>query len=262
MKDSLLFLGTGSSTGIPVIGCECSQCRSNNPKDLRLRPSVLLHYRGKQLLIDAGPDLRRQALEYGITHLDGVLLTHTHFDHVGGVDELRAFNFRTKKELPILASLPTLESLKSRYDYLFLEKSEGISLSARLNFHLLEGESGETTFCDVPIAYTTYEQGGVMVTGYRFGDLAYVTDVKNYPPTLFHDLKGVDTLIVNCLREAVSPMHLSVEEAIAFSQKVGAKRTYFTHIGHEMSHKVDESLPKGFSLAYDGLELVECFHGS
>lgn len=262
MKDSLLFLGTGGSTGTPVIGCDCSVCRSTHPKNKRLRPSVLITIQGKKLLLDAGPDLRAQALSYHIQNVDGVLITHTHFDHVGGLDELRVFNLRTDKEVPVLASISTFEALKGRYDYLFAEKSAGVSLTAKLKFHLLPNERGETTFCGVPIQYMTYEQGGVFVNGYRFDRLAYLTDVKNFPETLFHDLEGIEILIVNALQQQDSLMHLSVDQAIAFSRRTTAKQTYFTHISHRMDYQVETTLPKGSYLAYDGLELVECFHGS
>lgn len=256
MNAEFLFLGTGGSGGVPMIGCRCPVCISEDPHNKRYRPSGLLTINGKQLLIDAGPDFRMQALHFCINHLDGVLLTHTHFDHVAGLDELRAYYLLQRKNLPILVSQATLHDLKRRYDYLFKDKSWGVSLAAQLDFHVLESSRGTTEFVGIPLDYVSFEQGGMEVNGYRFGSFAYISDIRNYPETIFEDLSGVEILVLSALRHEPSMMHFHIEEAIAFSRKIGAKNTYFTHIGHELEHtSTNRSLPKGFSLAYDGLKL-------
>ncbi|NGX60841.1 MAG: Phosphoribosyl 1,2-cyclic phosphodiesterase [Chlamydiae bacterium] len=251
----ILLLGTGASTGIPVIGCGCPVCTSSDPKNTRLRPSALIKIGGKSLLIDSGPDFRFQALTHKINTLDGLLLTHSHFDHVAGLDELRIYYLLQKRNLPVLVSQTTLEDLKKRYDYLFQQKSWGSSLSAQLDFHVFEEKRGECEFLGIPIQYVTYSQGGMEVNGYRFGRLAYISDICLYPETIFEDLRGVEILVLDALREKPSEMHLSIDEAIDFSRKVGAKKTYFTHIGHELDHAYEKKLPEEIFLAYDGLSL-------
>lgn len=251
-----LFLGTGGSTGIPKIGCKCPVCKSTDPHNKRLRPSGLLTVKGKKLLIDAGPDFREQALKYEIDTLDALLLTHTHFDHVAGLDELRVYYLLTRKSLPVLVSEETKQNLQRRYDYLFREKRWGVSLTAQFDFHVLEGDRGEMTFVDIPLFYMTYEQGGMRVNGYRFGPFAYISDIRHYPETIFEDLKGLDHLVLGAVRNEPSNMHFNIEEAVAFAQKTGAKNAYFTHIGHEIEHvQTNATLPPGISLAYDGLRV-------
>lgn len=256
MKGELIFLGTGGSTGIPQIGCRCEVCRSTNPKNKRLRPSALLTIDNKKFLIDAGPDFRYQALKYGITKLDGVMITHTHYDHIAGLDEFRIFYLLQKKAVPILLSQASFNEIKMRYAYLFRERNKEYSLPAQLDFQILVEKHGVANFQGLTVGYMTYQQGGMDVNGYRIGNLAYVSDIKIYPELIFEDLKGVKILIMSALRETLSPMHLSLEEAIQFSKKVGAERTIFMHIGHEVDYeKVNPTLPKGFELSYDGMRV-------
>ncbi len=244
----LLFLGTGGSMGIPVIGCSCPTCTSTSPHDKRLRPSLLLTDKDKRYLIDIGPDYRQQALKYGIDRLDGLLITHTHYDHIAGLDELRIYTFRQKKPVPCLVSRETLAELKVRYHY-FTPPHE----TTKLEFFILEGEAGETVFEGLSLNYFSYSQQGMKVTGFRFNNLAYVTDIKEYDEMIFEALKGVETLIISGWKEESSHAHLSIDEGMAFARKVGAKKCYFTHISHEL--KAEKQLPEGFILAYDGLEL-------
>lgn len=251
-----LFLGTGASAGIPMIGCKCKVCLSNDPHNKRLRPSALLTIENKNLLIDPCPDFRQQALRSGMTHLEGILLTHTHYDHIGGIDEVRVFYLIHKQPIPVLLSASSFEDLKKRYHYLFKEKSWGMSLTAQLTFQVLEEKRGEISFLGLPIRYLSYEQGGMEVTGYRFGKFAYISDIREYPETVFKDLQGVEILVLSALRHTLSPMHLNVEEAIAFANKIGPKRVYFTHIAHDIEHAAaSKQLPSGIQFAYDGLEI-------
>lgn len=261
MQSSFLFLGTGASGGIPMVGCNCSICHSENPHNKRLRPSGLLSLGDKKILIDTGPDLRYQLLRGSIDHLDGVILTHTHFDHIAGLDELRAFYMLKRQVLPLLLSFSSLEDLKRRYDYLFKQRSWGVTLAAQLHFQVLENERGETEFLGVPLRFMTYEQGGMRVNGYRFGEFAYVTDIRNYPESIFQDLEGVRYLVLSALRTTPSPVHFTFEEAIAFVRKIGPKQVFFTHISHEVDHeKIGKTLPPGFALGYDGLTIHFEYH--
>ena len=253
----LLFLGSGGSIGIPVIGCKCPVCTSKSSFNKRLRPSVLLTHNEKRFLVDIGPDYRTQALTYGIDHLDGLLLTHTHYDHIAGLDELRIYTFVQKKPVPCLLSRETLEELKIRYHY-FLPPNEGDDVhETKLKFQVLEGDQGKTNFEGLPVTYISYDQLGMKVNGFSFGSFAYVTDVLNYREEIFEALQGIETLIISGRRWEQSKSHLSLEDAIKFSKKTGAKKTYFTHISHEIDHEeTNQNLPEGFSLAYDGLELT------
>jgi phosphoribosyl 1,2-cyclic phosphate phosphodiesterase len=252
----LLFLGTGGSAGIPMIGCKCAVCLSTDSHNKRMRPSALLEIGEKKILIDVGPDFRMQALRFGIDHLDGVILTHSHFDHVAGLDELRAFYLLYHTTLPLLVSTSTLQDLKKRYEYLFHKKSLGISLSAQLEFILLEQDRGQVSFCDIPLSYVSYEQGGMTVNGFRYKNFAYISDIRHYPETIFQDLAGVHTLVLSSPSPRSSLMHLSFDEAIAFVEKVGATKTYIMHISHEIDHSEGNNyFPETIELAYDGLSV-------
>lgn len=256
MNSTFLFLGTGASCGVPMIGCHCAVCSSQNPHNKRLRPAGLLTIGEKRILIDVGPDFRIQALLHHLDQLDGVIITHAHFDHIAGLDELRTYYLLHRQVFPLLASEATYLDLKKRYDYLFHPKTWGLSLAAQLDFQVLKGERGHTKFLDIPIQYMTYEQGGMKVSGFRFGTFAYISDIRNYPETIFEDLSGVKTLVVSSLRKEPSLMHFGFEEAISFAKKVGAQRIYLTHISHETDHAEGHtSLPPEVSLAYDGLKI-------
>lgn len=257
MEAKLTFLGTGGSMGVPIIGCSCEICSSSSPFNKRLRPSALLSIAGKTFLIDAGPDFRAQALGSGLRHLDGVLLTHSHFDHIGGIDDLRIFYLRQKHPLPCLLSKDTFEEIKFRCHYLLRAPEEGRSLPAQFDFCLLEEASGVVTFAGMRIRYFSYFQGGMRVTGYRLGNFAYVSDIRDYGQEVLDALRGVDMLVLSALRYVPSEVHLSLEEAIAFAREVGAKRTYLTHISHELDHeKVNKELPLDIRLGHDGLNFT------
>lgn len=256
LKNRCTFLGTGSSAGVPVIGCTCGVCLSENPRDKRLRASVLLEIDGKNFLIDAGPDLRTQALLYHIDRLDGVLFTHAHFDHLGGADDLRAYYFLTGEPVSCLTSQATLKEFSTRYPYLFEPANGTASYKAQLKFQVLPADRGQVDFIGVPVGYTSYEQCGMKVSGFRFGSFAYVSDIHDYPDTIYEDLKGVETLVVSALRFTPSIFHFSIDEAVEFAHRVRAKRTFLTHLAHEVEHdRADAYLSDSVQLAYDGLVL-------
>jgi phosphoribosyl 1,2-cyclic phosphate phosphodiesterase len=256
MQGKLLFLGTGASMGTPVITCSCAICRSNNPKDHRMRPSALVKIDGKQILIDAGPDFRQQALKIGLQTLDGIILTHTHYDHIAGLDDLRVFYFIHHKVLPCMVSQETFEEIKIHYHY-FFHKVGG----SRFQFQVLKNDFGKAEFAGLEWKYCTFVQNGMKVTGYRLGNLAYILDIKEFSDEVYAALEGVDVLVMSALRSRPSPAHLTIEEAVMFAKKVGAKKTYFSHIAHEVDHdKVSQELPPGIELAYDGLEIPFYVH--
>lgn len=252
----LLFLGTGSSVGVPVIGCRCETCTSSSAFNQRLRSSALLFVGEKNLLIDSSPDLRQQALKHKIERLDGVLYTHAHHDHTAGIDDLRVYHFINKKTLPCLASKETAEDLKARYSFMFKEQLHEHSQGARLMLQVLPSESGSILFQEVRIKYFSFYQTGMKINGFRFGDLAYVTDIKTYTEDIFEELKGVKTLILSALRFTPSNMHFSIDEAVDFAMRVGSTKTWLTHLAHELEYeKTNNYLPSDIRLGYDGLEI-------
>jgi phosphoribosyl 1,2-cyclic phosphate phosphodiesterase len=247
MKNAIHLLGTGSSLGVPVVACSCPVCHSTSTKNHRLRCSALLKIDGKQILIDPGPDVRQQFLRAEIKHLDGVILTHLHHDHSAGADDLRVFAFMTRKKLPFLLSESSCEELKQRFHY----------LTDKFDFISLTEERGEVAFQEIPIRYFTYKQMGVGVLGLRIRSLAYVTDIKEYDNQIIEELQGLDILILSALRKSPSaPGHLSIEDAIDFTLKLEAKKTYLIHLAHEVDHDtVNQELPENVELGYDGLEI-------
>ena len=249
----MLFLGSGGSMGIPVIGCDCRTCISSNEKNKRYRPSVLILDQDKKYLIDVGPDFRAQALEHGINHLDGLILTHTHYDHIAGIDELRIYSYIQKKPIPTLLSRETYEELKVRYHY-FMPKD--MVHDPKLSFSFLEDAKGRVKFEGLDLEYFSYIQVGMKVNGFRIKNTAYVTDIMEYDEGIFESLQELDTLVLSGRRWEKSIAHLSIDEGIAFAKKAGAKKTYFTHISHEIEHEqTSKELPEGFSLCFDGLKL-------
>ena len=257
MTDSATFLGTGSSLGVPLIGCSCEVCKSTNPRNRRLRSSMLLEINGKQIVIDAGPDFRFQALREHVQTLSGVIFTHSHHDHVAGIDDLRVFSFRNKEPLLCLASDETALDLESRYFFMFKKQENDPTSMPRLKIQRLDKKEGEVDFLGVQIQYFSYEQIGMEVTGIRIGTFAYVTDIKKYDDRIIDALAGVKTLVISALRFTSSYMHLTVDEAVDFIKKVNCEKAYLTHISHEIDHeKANACLPTSVELAYDGLKII------
>ncbi|EFB42461.1 MULTISPECIES: MBL fold metallo-hydrolase [Parachlamydia] len=247
------FLGTGGSMGVPVIGCHCAVCSSPSPFNKRMRPSGLIQLGTEKILIDAGPDHRNQALINRIDRLDGVIFTHAHHDHSAGIDDLRVYYMHTHKALECLMSKATYDELKYRYAYIF-QPQEHYKLTTKMHIHLLENERGKVNFLSAKLRYFTYEQGGMAVNGFKCGNLAFVSDIRHYPESIFEDLSGTEILIISALRFTPSPLHLTVDEALAFAEKTQAKQVWFTHIAHELDHeKTNAYLPEHVRLAYDGL---------
>ena len=253
---SFLFLGTGGSMGVPVIGCTCPVCTSNDPHNKRYRPSGLMVVDNRNFLFDCGPDFRSQALHYKINKLDGIFLTHAHNDHTAGIDELRIYSLRSHRPLPCLLSQETLKDLQARFYYIFDKESPYAKLSAKFDLHILTDERGMVDFEGLKVRYMTYLQAGMKVNGYKIGNFAYLTDIKEYPETLFEDLKGTEVLVLSSLRFTPSYLHFDVDEAVAFANRVGAKEVWLTHIAHELEHeKTNAYLPSNVKLAYDGLQI-------
>jgi phosphoribosyl 1,2-cyclic phosphate phosphodiesterase len=243
-----LFLGTGASSGVPVISCKCSVCTSSDLKNQRLRTSGILIDGDKNFLIDVSPDIRLCALKYHITHIDAVLITHSHEDHIGGLNDLRPFSYlRNNEKIPMVLSESSEKILQIRFDY----------LSDRFDKEVLHENRGQIFINDKEIRYFTYLQQGMKVTGYRFGKFAYVTDIKEYEPAIFEDLEGVETLVLGAINENPSRMHFSIAEAIEFKEKIkSVKFCYLTHLSHEVDFEtMKDKLSDGVFLAYDGLEI-------
>lgn len=242
--------------GVPVIGCHCPVCSSESPCNQRLRPSGLVTIGNKKLLIDCGPDFRIQALKHHIDTLDGMIVTHAHHDHIAGIDELRVYFMRNKTPMPCLLSKETADDLKIRYHYIFHEKGQPHKVLPRMSLQILDKPHGQTVFQGIKIHYISYEQAGMQVNGFRFGNFAYVSDIRHYPETIFQDLQDVETLVLSALRYTKSDFHFSIDEAIAFAARVNAKQTWLTHIAHDLEHEATNAhLPHNIRMAYDGLEL-------
>jgi len=251
----LTLLGTGTSFGVPQIGCRCATCTSTDPRDRRTRTAALIETQGKRLLIDTPPELRLQLVAAGVDHVDAVLFTHAHADHVHGIDDLRALSVRQGTALAAYGSRATMLELIGKFPYIF-DPSIVVPIGTskpELKGHVLE--PGNTTqVAGVAVLPLALPHGEQVVFGYRVGPIAYLTDVKVIPETVVEGLEGLEVLILNALLSRPHPLHLSVPEAIAAAQRVGARRTFFTHLTHENTHAALASmLPPGIAPAYDGL---------
>jgi len=249
----LTFLGTGTSQGVPVIGCKCEVCRSEDPMDKRLRSSVLFEDNGSTLLVDAGPDFRQQLLREGISNLDAILLTHEHKDHTGGLDDIRAINYLKRKVVPVYCEKRVLVSLKKEYSYAF----DDLRYPGAPDFDIrIIGNSlfkiNETVI--TPIRVYHYK---LPVLGFRIGNIAYITDANYIPEDEFDKLTGLDVLVINTVRRERHISHFSLDEALAVARRTSAKMCYLTHLSHQIGKHSDlaDSLPAGVMPAYDGLKI-------
>lgn len=246
----VLVLGCGTSTGVPLIGCNCKICTSTNPKNKRLRPGVLVSENNLDILIDTPPDLRTQALGLNVKNIDIVLYTHTHADHLYGIDDLRMFNYIKKAPIPIYASETAIDFIKNKFDYIFKEKT--LSSKPNLIPNIL---SGGVTINELSITAIPVYHGNELINGYRINDFAYITDVSKIPETSFKLLNDLKVLMIDALRYKPHPTHLSIDEAIAVSKRINPFKTYFTHMGHNIDYEEIEKLNSNdnFIPTYDGL---------
>lgn len=247
----LTFLGTGTSNGIPIIGCHCAVCRSSDPRDARGRTSAVVRVGGRTILIDASTELRSQALANGLEHVDAVLFTHAHADHTGGFDDLRRFNELAKAHLPVYAEAGTAAMLRERFAYAFVDAFPFYGGKPDLILHEVDGpfELFGEMVVPVPVLH-----GKMTVLGYRFGPLAYVTDAKLVPESSMALLEGLDVLVLNALRERPHPTHLSLSEAVELIGRLQPREAYLIHLSHELGHEQATALlPPNIHVAHDGL---------
>jgi phosphoribosyl 1,2-cyclic phosphate phosphodiesterase len=265
MNGLLTFLGTGTSMGVPTLGCECAVCTSADPRDRRLRPSLLVRWQDEKrervvvreriVIIDTGPDFREQALRNGLKRVDAVFYTHPHADHIMGLDDLRPLSFNVFREggpIPLYATPETTQVLERVYDYTFSPQStyptrarvELRPLSERTEVHGVE-------YLRVPVLH-----GEMEIAGFRFGRAAYLTDVSAIPEASFSLLEGLDVLVISALRHQPHPSHATVKQAVGWAKRIDARQTWLTHIAHELGHEeTNRSLPDNIRMAYDGLSL-------
>lgn len=252
MQATITILGSGTSMGVPTLGCECAVCQSTDPRDRRSRPSIAVSWEGHCVIIDTGPDFRAQALREGIRKVDAVLYTHSHADHILGLDDLRPLSFLNKEKMPLYADDATAVVLERIFDYTFAADAK-YATRARVALHRM-GDAVDifgVRFERVPLMH-----GDLEVAGFRFGNAAYLTDMSSIPQNSFALLQGLDVAIFDALRIKPHPSHSTLEQSVAWARRVASRRSYFTHMSHEIPHaETDKGLPVTMSLTYDGLRI-------
>lgn len=251
---NITFLGTGTSQGVPVIACNCEVCLSKNKKDKRLRSSILIDIEGWKIVVDTGPDFRYQMLRENVQELDAVLFTHEHKDHIAGLDDIRAFNYKQKKVIPIYAQKRVVDALKREFHYAFMEPHyPGVPELQIHEFRKIEFIVADSISV-IPIEVMHYK---LPVNGFRIGDFTYITDMKTISEEEKKKVQGSKILVLNALQKEPHISHLTLDEAIEFAQEINAEQTYFTHISHKLGKHDDiaEILPSNIYLSYDGLKL-------
>ena len=248
------FLGTGTSTGVPVVGCRCRVCTSSDPRNQRLRQSVAIEVDGTHFLIDTTPDLRLQLLRNPIPRLDFILYTHSHSDHLMGLDDIRPFNFRQRESIQAFASGPTARAIRRAFSYIWDLQSQIGGGKPQLELHDVDGPF---TVGNIPITPIPVSHGDWTILGFRIGRFAYITDTNGVPASSMRLLEGIDTLALDGLRPSPPhPTHFTISEAVACAQQIGARETFLIHLTHEVEHaEVEATLPAGVHLAWDGMEL-------
>lgn len=262
MEATLTFLGTGTSMGVPTLGCDCAVCTSamsvdGDPRNRRTRPSIRLAYAGRTVVIDTGPDFHAQAVREKIRRIDAVLYTHGHADHVMGFDDLRPLSFHAQGNLPIYADESTASDIERIFDYTF-RKEDRYPTSARVEVHRIDPAPGAgfdlfgACFRRIPVTH-----GNQQITGYRCGSVAYLTDMSDIPDESIALLQDLDVLILDALRHKPHPSHSHLEKSVSFVERLKPRRAFFTHISHDLDHAVTEAiLPPHIRLAHDGLQLT------
>lgn len=247
------FLGTGTSQGVPIIACDCPICASNDPKDKRLRSSILVEQNGKTIVVDTGPDFREQMLKHQVKQLDAILFTHAHRDHVSGLDDIRGFNFKMKRAIDVYCEEKVEAAIRRDFFYAFEEpKYPGVP---EMNIHQISLEPFDILGIPViPIQVFHHRMG---VLGFRFGDFVYITDAKRIEPVELEKIKGCKVLVLNALRREEHISHFTLDEAVELVNYLKPEASYFTHISHQLGlhQEVENELPAHMHLAYDGLEL-------
>ncbi|SDP24199.1 phosphoribosyl 1,2-cyclic phosphate phosphodiesterase [Mucilaginibacter sp. OK268] len=251
---TITFLGTGTSQGVPVIACGCEVCTSTDARDNRLRTSILIEAEDKTIVVDSGPDFRYQMLRAGVKHLDAIVFTHEHKDHIAGMDDIRAFNYKQNSPIDIYADLRVQKALVREFPYVF--DGTGYPGIPQVMIHPIDLRPfpiGDAIF--TPIEVLHYK---LPILGFRVKDFTYITDAKTIPETEKEKIKGTKTLVINALQKQSHISHFTLDEAIDFANEVGAEKTYLTHISHRLGthFEVSKELPVNIELAYDGLKLI------
>ena len=250
----LTFLGTGTSGGVPMIACTCPVCLSTDAKDKRLRSSVMIEADGKTLIVDTGPDFRQQMLRESVMRVDGIIYTHSHKDHTGGLDDIRAYNYVLKRDMPLYLDAFTEQEIREQYAYIFSPNPyPGIP---RVQMHRISGDAPFVAegILVIPIKALHHQ---MPVLGFRFGHITYITDANYIAPEEIEKIKGTRILILNALRREQHISHFTLQQAIELIQEIKPERAYLTHISHQLGtyHDVSQELPEGIFLAYDGLKV-------
>ncbi len=251
---TITFLGTGTSSGVPMVACDCEVCSSEEPKDKRLRSSILVQSASTTIVVDATPDFRQQMLHHNVKRIDAILLTHAHKDHVGGLDDTRGYQFFQQQPTSIYGTALALEGVRREVPYAFAEhKYPGVPV-----YELHEIEDRVFSIGDIEIAPITVMHYKMPVSGFRFGDFTYITDANFIEESEKEKIKGSHTLVLNALRKEKHMSHFTLGEAVALAQELQVKQAYFTHISHQLGlhYQINEELPMGIELAYDGLQLI------
>jgi phosphoribosyl 1,2-cyclic phosphate phosphodiesterase len=247
----ITVLGSGTSSGIPLIGCECRVCRSSDPRDNRLRPSVVVNLNDHSVIIDTTTDFRIQVLRAGVERVDAILFTHSHADHIMGLDDVRPFNFKHRKRIPIYAAADTIDTLRRVFHYIFDDRARA-TFVPQLDPNVLDGQPFDlfgVSVQPIPVIH-----GNAQIYGYRFGNAAYLTDHSTIPESSMDMLHDLDVLFLDALRHTPHPTHSTVQTSIETAGKLRPRRAFFTHISHDLQHGPTQAgLPPGIELAYDGM---------
>jgi len=256
-RAKVIFLGTGTSVGVPAIGCRCDVCTSGDPKNNRLRCAIVVETAAGRILVDTPPDLRTQLLRADIPLVHAVIYTHEHADHIYGLDDLRLFPFRLRAPVPIHCTAHVESRIRTAFDYAFVDRTETHPGSRpMLEFRSIDPDQPfdvlGTNIVPIPMSHGPHFD----VLGFRFGDFAYCTDTNHIPEESIERLRGIKTFVVDALRHKPHPTHFNLTEALEIAGRVGASKTYLTHIAHDLDyHQTNQQLPTGIELAYDGLEV-------